>query len=77
MSKYFDSQKEVFKSIPNAPYYVLSNDSFMSGWGYARDKINTCVVPCQTHNQARRVMRYISLREDQKRIRIINKKPKK
>lgn len=39
MAKYWNSGKDCFESIPEAPYYVLSNDSFMSGWGKAADRV--------------------------------------
>lgn len=40
------------RDIPKAPYYVLCNDSFMSGWGPARDAINTLIFPCATFEEA-------------------------
>ena len=68
---YLDSSKNEFIAIPKAEYYVLSNDSFMSGWGGASGKINTCVVPCETYEEAEAVADYARSRSDQKRIRIV------
>ena len=76
MTTYYDSGKEVYRSIPDAPYYVLSNDSFMSGWGCAKNKTNTCVVPCKSMDQAMAVERYIESRGDQKYIRVVYNKPR-
>ena len=70
MATYYDSSDQTFHPIPKARCYVLSNDSFMSGWGGAKGKINTCVVPCDSWEQAKAVERYVRTRSDQKRIRI-------
>lgn len=70
MAKRYNSSTETFEPIPDAPFYVLSNDTFMSGWGKAKDKINTCVVPCDTYEQAETVERYVRSRSEQKRVRI-------
>ena len=77
MSYYFNSTEGKYYFIPDAPYYVLSNDSFMSGWGHAKDSINTCVVPCETYEQAEKVEEYARSRNDQKYIRIVTNKPRK
>lgn len=61
--------------IPDAPIYVLSNDSFMSYWGESAGKINTCVVPCASLEEANDVIRYIESRSDQKYIRLTQNKP--
>lgn len=73
---YWEGRSESFKPIPEAPYYVLSNDSYMSGWGKSKGKINTCVVPCTNDAMARGVKAYIESREDQKYIRIVCNKPR-
>ena len=62
--------------IPAAAYYVLSNDSFMSGFGPAKDKINTCIVPCSTMEMAYAVRDYVETRPEQKRIRIVSNRPR-
>lgn len=62
--------------IPDAPYYVLANDSFMSGWGGARDAINTVVLPCHDREEANAVAQYAESRPEQKRVRIVLHKPR-
>jgi hypothetical protein len=62
--------------IPNAPYYVLSNDRFFSHSPFAPNQINVCVVPCNSMTEARAIERYIRSREDQKYIRIVEHKPR-
>lgn len=76
MSSYYESGTHTFHPIPDAPYYVLSNDPFMSGWGPTTGKTNTVVVPCQSYEQAERVVAYVESRRDQKRIRIVGNKPR-
>lgn len=76
MAQFYNSNTEILESIPDAPFYVLSNDTFMSGWGPARGKINTCVVPCSNMKEAMAVEKYVCSRTDQKRIRIIENKPR-
>ncbi len=76
MTQYFDKMTETYKEIPRANWYVLSNDKFMSGWGLARNKINTCVVPCESEEQAQRVYDYVESRRDQKYIRITDTPPR-
>jgi hypothetical protein len=63
------------EQIPTAPYYVLSNDTFMSGWGPAADKINTVVLPCRSYEEAEAVVKYAKSRTDQQRVRIVGNKP--
>lgn len=52
-------------AIPDAPYYVLSND-----------REDTCVVPCASIWEANEVVGYIERRKDQKYIRIAYTKPR-
>lgn len=61
--------------IPYAPVYVLSNDSFMSGWGLSRGQINVCVVPCADSDELDKVLAYVEKRTDQKYIRTAMRKP--
>jgi hypothetical protein len=61
--------------IPTAPYYVMSNDTFMSGWGPATDKVNTVVLPCRSYEEAETVAKYAKSRTDQQRVRIVMNKP--
>lgn len=76
MSKHFDSNTGTFKPIPKAYCYVLSNDSFMSQWGHAKNYTNVCVVPCENWDIANRVLNYARSRGDQKHVRIVFNKPK-
>lgn len=70
MARYWDGRTNTFEPIPNAYCYVLSNDKFMSDYGKARGKINTCVVPCSSLEEAEAVVAYAKSRGDQKFIRI-------
>ena len=70
MTSYFSSVDGSFRELPKAKFYVLSNDRFMSGWGHAKGKINTCIVPCESYEQAGKVLAYVITRNDQKRARI-------
>ena len=76
MSKYWSSKDDRFHEIPDSKLYVLSNDKFMSGWGKAKNMINTCVIPCDTIEEANKVADYINSRSDQNRIRIVADKPR-
>lgn len=62
--------------IPDAPVYVLCNDSFMSGWGQARGRVNTIILPCADTHEASIVMENAAARSDQKRIRMVGAKPR-
>uniref|UniRef100_A0A6M3K9G2 Uncharacterized protein n=1 Tax=viral metagenome TaxID=1070528 RepID=A0A6M3K9G2_9ZZZZ len=72
MSKTVESRKE----IPNAPFYVLSNDKFMSGWGAAEGKTNTIILPCDSWQEAEIVADNAKGRSDQKNVRIVINKPR-
>lgn len=75
MTKYFDAHENSFNPIPEAPYYVVSTDTFMSNWGHAQGKQNYCVVPCHTSEQANLVFQYVNSRSDQKNVRIVETVP--
>ena len=62
--------------IEEAPFYVLCNDRFMSGWGYAKGKINTVILPCKSLEEANRVAAYAEGRGDQTYVRICGNKPR-
>ncbi|MFO7902321.1 MAG: hypothetical protein R6U98_06665 [Pirellulaceae bacterium] len=64
------------REIPDAPYYVMSNDSFMSGWGPAKGRINTIILPCESLREARIVEWNAGQRTDQQRVRIARNKPR-
>lgn len=76
MSNYYDSNDQTFKPIPKAPYYVVSTDKFMSGWGGAKGKTNRCIVPCESWDQAEKVSAYVESRNDQNYINISVNKPR-
>jgi hypothetical protein len=63
-------------AIPDAPLYVLSNDTFMSGWGPARERINVCVVPVASDEEAKLVEAYMESRDDQRYIRRAHSRPR-
>jgi hypothetical protein len=56
-------------------YYVTTTDKFMSGWGYAKNKINKLVFECNSFQEAEIVIRNASNRSDQKNCNICSKKP--
>jgi len=62
--------------IPESFCYVLSNDKFMSGWGYSKEKINTLIFPCDNSAEAQTVMDNAERRGDQRRVRICYNKPR-
>ena len=64
------------KEIPNAPWYVCCNDSFMSGWGHARGLTNTLILPCFSYAEALAVAEYAESRSEQKYVRINMHKPR-
>jgi hypothetical protein len=73
MSQQITSRSE----IPDAPYYVLANDTFMSGWGPAQGKTNTVILPCQSWSEAQYVESYATFqRTDMQRVRIVVHKPR-
>jgi hypothetical protein len=71
MSKQVKSATE----IPSAPLYVLANDSFMSGWGDAKNRTNTVILPCADAEEAAKVVAYVKSRPEMKRVRTLHRKP--
>lgn len=63
------------KEIPDAPYYVCSTDTFMSGWGKAEGLINRLIFPCRDYDEALVVAQNATDRRDQKQVRINSQKP--
>jgi hypothetical protein len=63
------------EAIPAAPYYVLSDDSFMSDWGEAEGRINTIILPCSDRTEAEVVATNARNRTEQRNVRIIDRKP--
>lgn len=64
------------KDIPDAKYYVLANDPFLSGWGEAEGKTNTIILPCRDYYEAALVETHAKARGDMKRVRIVSNKPR-
>lgn len=62
--------------IPDAPFYVMCNDRFMSGWGEAKGKVNTIILPCASYEQATIVEQNAMDRPEQKNVRIVSNKPR-
>ncbi len=62
-------------TIPTAPYYVLSDDSFMSDWGEAEGRVNTIILPCADHTEADIVATNARNRDEQRNVRIMDRKP--
>src|SRR5256885_5162881 len=63
------------EAIPPAPYYVLSDDSFMSDWGQAEGRVNTIIFPCSDQAEADIVATNARNRDEQRNVRIIDRKP--
>lgn len=61
--------------IPSARFYVLANDSFMSGWGQAEGKTNTVILPCTDWEEAKTVEANARARSEMRRVRITGAKP--
>jgi hypothetical protein len=59
----------------NEKCWVTMTDTFMSGWGPARGKINKLVIECGNIHEAEIVAQNASDRTDQKNIRIAFRKP--
>jgi len=59
----------------NKKYYVTATDSFLSGWGKSKDKINKIVVECYSYEVARKVYDKLKDRADMKYVNICNTKP--
>lgn len=57
-------------------FYVSMTDTFMSGWGYAKDKINKYIIGCDTMEEAEIIKANAQDRSDMKNIRICMRKPR-
>jgi hypothetical protein len=62
--------------IPKSWGYVLANDSFLSGWGPATDKINTVILLVASYEEAMIVTENARRRSDMRRVRIVCTKPR-
>ncbi len=62
-------------AIPAAPYYVLSDDAFMSDWGEATGRVNTIILPCVDRGEADVVATNARNRDEQRNVRIVDRAP--
>ena len=62
--------------IPEAPYYVVCVDTFLSGWGKAENKINRLILPCKDSEEAEIVASNARGRGDVKSVNIHSQKPR-
>ena len=72
MAQHVTSQSE----IPKAPFYVTLTDTFMSGWGEAKNLTNRLVFPCEDMDEAIGVSEYAKSRTDTADVRIRRTKPR-
>lgn len=56
-------------------FYVTMTDTFMSGWGCAKDKINKLVLECETREEAQIVADNARKRGEMKCVNICSKRP--
>ncbi len=61
--------------IPAAPYYVLTDDSFMSDWGGAEGRVNTIILPAADRDEAEIVAANARNRDEQRNVRILDRTP--
>ena len=64
------------EQIPDAPWYVLSTDTFMSGWGPASGRTNRLILPRDSKAEAEDVADYARSRTDTSRGCITTQKPR-
>ena len=72
MSTLINSRSE----IPKAICYVTCTDKLFSGWGMSDGLNNRCIFPCETYEEADRLVSYAESRSEMKNIRICYDKPK-
>jgi hypothetical protein len=51
--------------LPLCPFFVVSEDTFMSGWGMSQGRKNILFFPCESREEAEIVYRNASDRADQ------------
>lgn len=71
MSEFITNQRE----IPKAPFYVVMDDKFFSGWGRAENMTATYIWPAKDYAEAEVVAENAKARGDQTRVRITANKP--
>lgn len=62
-------------AIPVTPYYVLTDDAFMSDWGEAEGGVNTIILPCGDSAEATIVATNARNREEQRNVRVLDRTP--
>ena len=70
-NRYLKSEGE----IPDAPFYVLMRDTFLSGWGQAEARDAFYIAVCHSKEEANAVAGNAKARDDQDKIRIVTEKP--
>ncbi|UGO46513.1 hypothetical protein ABINADI_196 [Bacillus phage vB_BanH_Abinadi] len=64
------------KKTPDYKYYVTMIDTFMSGWGEAKDRKNKLAFECESYEEAQIVAGNGTGREEMKWIYICANRPK-
>jgi len=72
MSKFITSASE----IPNAEFYVLAKDTFLSGWGLSKGKANIVILPASSYEEAEIIVENMGKRSDMSYVRINTRKPR-
>lgn len=62
--------------IPVAIAYVCANDTFMSGWGPSKGKINTVICPVSSRTELDCVYDALESRDEMIYVRICYRKPR-
>ncbi len=62
--------------FPKHRFYILANDSFMSGWGGAKGKTNTVVLGCDSTLEASTVEQNALNRSDMRHVRCVGNPPR-
>ena len=71
MSDIITTQQE----IPDARFYVVAHDTFMSGWGPATGKDNYVILPCNNRVEAQVVEENARSRSEMADVQITDTKP--
>jgi len=72
INKVYDSEG---KPIEGGNYYVVSTDSFMSGWGRAEGKKNILICVCGDLHEARIVINTIKNRNEMSKPMLFTEPP--
>ena len=70
----FDKGADItLDDVPDAPFYVVTRDTFLSGWGGAKGRANVVVVPCETQGVADTVKAYVLSRSDMSSVSVVDR----